>query len=169
MVDHGIRCGTIGSRDVFSALNKWYGLQTALRRIIGPSCFSKKDEGASASALWSKALLAFSARSGTEEINATLDLKEEKAVVASGTRKYSMEEVAYMREAMASVKLAKEVIGMHQEWRREAVRHLNRTGGFSRSLANSSTEWPYLLLDILSAAAEVDFFQVKGVKFVDSL
>ncbi|RWW37760.1 hypothetical protein BHE74_00057086 [Ensete ventricosum] len=161
LVDHGVRRGTIGSRDVFTALNKWHGLDTALRHIIGPSRLSKRDEAASASALWSKALFAISARIGTGEIDASLVVAEEKAMVPGGTRKYSMEEVAYMREAVASLKLAKEVIGMHQEWRREAVRHLNWTGGFSRSLANSSTDWPCILLDILSAAAEVDFFQVK--------
>ncbi|RRT75873.1 hypothetical protein B296_00002813 [Ensete ventricosum] len=161
LVDHGVRRGTIGSRDVFTALNKWHGLDTALRHIIGPGRLSKRDEAASSSALWSKALFAFSARIGTGEIDASLAVAEEKAVVPGGTRKYSMEEVAYMREAVASLKLAKEVIGMHQEWRREAVRHLNWTGGFSRSLANSSTDWPCILLDILSAAAEVDFFQVK--------
>ncbi|CAL9107757.1 unnamed protein product [Musa acuminata var. zebrina] len=163
LVDHGVRRGTIGSRDVFTALNKWHGLDTALRRIIGPGRLSKKDEAASASALWSKALLAFSVRIGTGEINVSLAVAEEKAMVTSGTRKYSMDEVAYMREAVTSLKLAKEVIGMHQEWRREAMKHLNWTGGFSRSLANSSTDWPCILLDILSAAAEVDFFQPKLV------
>lgn len=162
LVDHGVRRGTIGSRDVFTALNKWHGLDTALRRIIGPGRLSKKDEAASASALWSKALLAFSVRIGTGEINVSLAVAEEKAMVTGGTRKYSMDEVAYMREAVTSLKLAKEVIGMHQEWRREAMKHLNWTGGFSRSLANSSTDWPCILLDILSAAAEVDFFQVKN-------
>ncbi|KAG6537945.1 hypothetical protein ZIOFF_003048 [Zingiber officinale] len=96
------------------------------------------------------------------EINANL-ATEEKAISAGGTRKYSMGEVAHMRETAVSIKLAKEVIKMHQEWRREAVRDLNRKGGFSRSLANSSTDWPSLLLDILSSAAEIDFFQPKLV------
>ncbi|KAK8947298.1 hypothetical protein KSP39_PZI006606 [Platanthera zijinensis] len=47
-----------------------------------------------------------------------------------------------------------EVIKMHNEWRRESVRHLNSTRRFSRTLANSGTDWPCLLLQILSDAAE---------------
>lgn len=160
LVDQGVRRGSIGCRDVFDALNKWHGLHTALKRIIGPNLLSKRDETASVAALWSKAMFTFSSRIGSEEINANL-ATEEKAISAGGTRKYSMGEVAHMRETAVSIKLAKEVIKMHQEWRREAVRDLNRKGGFSRSLANSSTDWPSLLLDILSSAAEIDFFQVK--------
>lgn len=38
--------------------------------------------------------------------------------------------------------------------------HLNQIGGFSRSLANSATDWPRLLLELLSAAFEIDYFQV---------
>ncbi|XP_042387959.1 uncharacterized protein LOC121980053 [Zingiber officinale] len=162
LVDQGVRRGSIGCRDVFDALNKWHGLHTALKRIIGPNLLSKRDETASVAALWSKAMFTFSSRIGSEEINANL-ATEEKAISAGGTRKYSMGEVAHMRETAVSIKLAKEVIKMHQEWRREAVRDLNRKGGFSRSLANSSTDWPSLLLDILSSAAEIDFFQPKLV------
>lgn len=52
---------------------------------------------------------------------------------------------------------------MQEGWRKEAVREMNRTGRFSRPLANSATDWPCLLLDVLSGAAEVDFFQPKLV------
>ncbi|XP_008809090.1 uncharacterized protein LOC103720902 [Phoenix dactylifera] len=158
LVDRGVRLGAIGSRDVFAALDRWHGLHAALRRVIGPGLRLSPRRDESAAALWSKAVLAFSARIGPGEID----------VAAPGgggslRRRYSMEEAAYVREAMVALRLAKEVIGMHQEWRREAVRHLNRTGGFSRPLANSATDWPYLLVEILSEAAQVDFFQPKLV------
>lgn len=72
-----------------------------------------------------------------------------------------MEERAYMQEAMAALRVAKEVLGMQEGWRKEAVREMNRTGRFSRPLANSATDWPCLLLDVSSGAAEEDFFQVE--------
>ncbi|KAF7145769.1 hypothetical protein RHSIM_Rhsim04G0034300 [Rhododendron simsii] len=37
-----------------------------------------------------------------------------------------MEEVAYFKEAMAGLRVANEVIRVHQGWRRNAVRDLNR-------------------------------------------
>lgn len=155
LVDRGVRLGAIGSRDVFAALDRWHGLHAALRRVVGPGLRLSPRRDESAAALWAKAVLTFSARIGPAEID----------VAASGAggslrRRYSMEEAAYVREAMVALRLAKEVIGMHQEWRREAMRHLNRTGGFSRPLANSAIAWPCLLLEILSEAAQVDFFQV---------
>ncbi|PKA52815.1 hypothetical protein AXF42_Ash001796 [Apostasia shenzhenica] len=156
MVERGVRLGKIGSRSVFSALNKWHGLATALRRVIGSGRLTKRDETASVTALWNKAMLAQTARIAASEVGSAL-------VETSLERSCSREEAAYMREAVVALKLAKEVIGMHQDWRREAVKHLNRTGGFSRTLANSSTDWPCLLLEILSDAAEVDFFQPKLV------
>lgn len=52
---------------------------------------------------------------------------------------------------------------MQQKWRGNAVRELNAKGGFSRSLANSATDWPCLLLELLSAASELDYFQPKLV------
>ncbi|KAK9285425.1 hypothetical protein L1049_024618 [Liquidambar formosana] len=71
----------------------------------------------------------------------------------------SVEEASYYREAVVALRLAKEVIKVQQGWRANAVAHLNRTGGFSRSLANSATDWPSLLLELLSEAAEIDYFQ----------
>lgn len=85
------------------------------------------------------------------------------AVVGSDRRKYEVEEAAFVKEGMAALRVAKEVIEMEQEWKREAVRDLNRSGRFSRSLVNSATDWPVLLVDLLSQAAEVDFFQPKLV------
>ncbi|PKU77220.1 uncharacterized protein LOC110107644 [Dendrobium catenatum] len=151
MAERGVRLGTIGSASVFSALNKWHGVGGALRRLIGPGRLTKRDEAVPVSALWNKALIAFMARIGDGEIDVLLG---EAA---------SREEAAFMREAVVALRLAKEVLGMHQEWRREAVMHLNRTGRFSRSLVNSATDWPCLLLQILSDAAEIDFFQPKLV------
>jgi hypothetical protein len=72
-----------------------------------------------------------------------------------------MEETAYMQEAMAALRVAKELLRMQEGWRKEALREMNRTGRFSRPLVNSATDWPCLLLDVLSGAAEVDFFQVE--------
>ncbi|XP_072969539.1 uncharacterized protein [Typha angustifolia] len=146
LVDHAVRLGAIGSRDVFTALNKWSGLDTALRRVIGSGRLSRRDEKAPASSLWVKAVVSRLSHVPGVEID---------------EKKYSREEVAYMREAAVALRLAKDVLGMQQEWRKEAVRHLNRTGGFSRSLANLATDWPCLLLEILSEAAQIDFFQPK--------
>ncbi|KAL6317897.1 hypothetical protein AAG906_030804 [Vitis piasezkii] len=73
----------------------------------------------------------------------------------------SMEEASYFREAMVGLRLAKEVIKVQQGWRATAVAHLNRSGGCSRSSANSATDWPYLLLELLSQAAKIGFFQPK--------
>lgn len=70
------------------------------------------------------------------------------------------EEVAFVKEGMAALEVAKEVIEMGREWRKEAVRRMNEKGGFSRSLVSSATDLPILLVELLSQAAEVDFFQV---------
>lgn len=75
----------------------------------------------------------------------------------------TVEEKSYFREAMLSLRLAKEVITVHNKWRANAVSHLNHTGEYSRSLANSCTDWPCLLLDILSSSAELDYFLPKLV------
>ncbi|XP_020590373.1 uncharacterized protein LOC110031493 [Phalaenopsis equestris] len=151
MAERGVRLGTIGSASVFTALNKWHGVGGALRRVIGPDRLTKRDEAVPVSALWNKALIVFMSRIGDGELDTALG---EAA---------SREEAAFMREGMFALRLAKEVLGMHQEWRRAAVMHLNQTGRFSRTLANSATDWPCLLLQILSDAAEIDFFQPKLV------
>ena len=70
-----------------------------------------------------------------------------------------------MQEALAALRVAKEALGMQEGWRKEAIREMNRTGRFSRSLANSATDWPCLLLDVLSGAAEEEFFQVDLMLF----
>lgn len=75
----------------------------------------------------------------------------------------TVEEKSYFREAMLSLRLAKEVIRVHNKWRANAVSYLNHTGGYSRSLANSCTDWPCLLLDILSSSAELDYFLVSSL------
>lgn len=75
----------------------------------------------------------------------------------------SLDEVAYVKEAAAALRLAKEIFNMQKGWRANAVKHLNSVDGFSRSLANSATDWPCLLLELLSSAAEIDYFQPKLV------
>ncbi|KAL6316170.1 hypothetical protein AAG906_016000 [Vitis piasezkii] len=66
-----------------------------------------------------------------------------------------MEEASYFREEMVGLSLAKEVIKVQQGWRANAVAHLNLSGGYSRSSANSATDWPCLLLELLSQAAKI--------------
>ena len=69
-----------------------------------------------------------------------------------------MEEGSYFREVMVGLRLAKEVIKVQQGWRANAVAHLNLSSGYSRSSANSATDWPCLLLEPLSQAAKIGFF-----------
>lgn len=145
MAETAIRLGTIGSQQIFSTLNKWHGLNTALRRIlqsISNGSIQAISRRGSTSTLWEKAVFALSARSNVNETT-------------------KIEEASYFKEAIAALRLAKEVIRVQQQWRANAVAHLNRTGGYSRSLANSATDWPCLLLELLSQAAEMDHFQPK--------
>ncbi|KAJ7960333.1 Embryo defective protein [Quillaja saponaria] len=158
MAQKGVRLGTITSHQIFSTLNKWHGLNTALRRILQSSNASKTaiSEKVSLSTLWDRALFALSARCNATEIDGILDLPEKG-------KSLSIEESSYFRESIVALKLAKEIIEVQQRWRANAFAHLNRTGGFSRSLANSCTDWPCLLLELLSQAAETDHFQPKLV------
>lgn len=103
--------------------------------------------------LWDRAVFTLSARLNAKEVDGVLGLGEKGKSVSIG-------EASYYREAVVALRLAKELIGVQQGWRANAVKHLNQTGGFSRSLANSATDWPCLLLELLSAAAETDYFQV---------
>jgi hypothetical protein len=153
--------GAVGSKDVLAALSRSHGLRIALSRLAGsPAVRSSstsvpaRSSTTSVPALWSRAVLA-SARQDDD----TFCIGEGEATNCS------MEERAYMQEAMAAWRVAKEVLRMQEGWRKEAVKEMNRTGRFSRSLANSATDWPCLLLDVLSGAAEEDFFQVNLVMF----
>lgn len=145
MVDRGVRLGAIGARGVLSVLNRRLGILSALRRLTNTDPSSKSS---SITSLWNKAVIARMRLVVIEELEGG----------------HSKEEVAYMKEAAAALRVAKEVVELHQEWRKEAVRELNRKGGFSRSLAHSVTDWPCLLLEILSGAAESDLFQVLELK-----
>ncbi|KAM6565185.1 hypothetical protein CsatB_025183 [Cannabis sativa] len=158
MAYQGVKLGTISSQQIFSTLNKWHGLSTALRRIIGSNNSPKAaiSEKVSKSVLWDRALFAQSARYNAKEIDGVLSLDEK-------VKSLSIEEASYYREAVVALRLAKEVIKVQQDWRANAIAHLNQTGGFSRSLANSCTDWPCLLLELLSMAAEIDHFQPKLV------
>lgn len=162
MTQKGIQLGAITSSQIFSTLNKWHRLDTVLRRILlqNNSNIALKLRNAiskvSSSVLWDRAVFALSARSNAKEIDEILGLEEKG-------KSLSVEEASYFREAFVALRLAKEVITMQQGWRASAIAHLNRTGGFSRSLANSCTDWPCLLLELLSKAAEIDYFQPKLV------
>lgn len=162
MTQKGIQLGAITSSQIFSTLNKWHRLDTVLRRILlqNNSNIALKSRNAiskvSSSVLWDRAVFALSARSNAKEIDEILGLEDKG-------KSLSVEEASYFREAFVALRLAKEVITMQQGWRACAIAHLNRTGGFSRSLANSCTDWPCLLLELLSKAAEIDYFQPKLV------
>lgn len=98
--------------------------------------------------------------------SARLNPKEIEGVVGlEGDRKKAMtvEESAYLKEAVVALRLAKEIISVQQGWRASAISDLNRTGGFSRSLTSLATDWPGLLLELLSSASEMDHFQVLFV------
>jgi hypothetical protein len=156
MVEKGVKLGTIGSHQIFTTLNKWHGLNTALRRVIQGSSGLKNAvlDKVSGTVLWDRAVFALSARCNAKEIDGVLGLGEK-------WRSLSVEEASYFRETILALRLAKEVIKVQQGWRSNAIAHLNRTGGFSRSLAHSCTDWPCLLLELLSQAAEIDHFQVN--------
>lgn len=168
MVKRGIKLGTISSQQIFTTLNKLHSPTTAIQRILGKSAESlgicskrnlvKKGDSikrrgrtsaavvsSNAVKLWDMAVSRLSAR-----------LKPEESL----ERDLRVEEDPYYKEAMSALKLAKEVIEMQQGWRANAIKELNKTGGFSRSLANAATDWPCLLLELLSSAAEIDYFQV---------
>ncbi|KAL7216343.1 hypothetical protein ACSBR1_028315 [Camellia fascicularis] len=162
MAQKAVQLGTISSHQIFTTLNKWHGLNTALRRVLESNALSRSSsksavsEKASSSVLWSRAVFALSARSNVKEIDGVLGLGDKGKSV-------SVEEASYFRDAIVALKLAKEIIRIQQGWRANAVKDLNRVGGFSRSLANSATDWPCLLLELLSSAAETDYFQPKLV------
>ncbi|XP_050103708.1 uncharacterized protein LOC126583411 isoform X1 [Malus sylvestris] len=158
MAHKGVQLGSISSHQIFSTLSKWHGLNTALRHVIAGNGAAKNtvSEKASGSVLWDRAVFALSARCDAQEIDGILGLTEKKKNVP-------LEEASYYREAVVALRLAKEVIKQQQSWRANAIAHLNRTGGFSRSLANSCTDWPCLLMELLSQAAEIDHFQPKLV------
>ncbi|XP_068657153.1 uncharacterized protein [Aristolochia californica] len=160
MVHHALRIGAISNQQIFSTLNKWHGLDGALNHILRMNQINlpvkKSNRSAPTSALWARAVFAYSGKANVKEIDSALGLEQQGKVA-------TLEEASYLREAFLSLRLAKEVITIHQKWRANAVAHLNHTGKFSRSLANSATNWSYLLLELLSAAAEIDFFQPKLV------
>ncbi|XP_076938091.1 uncharacterized protein LOC143606094 [Bidens hawaiensis] len=159
MAEKGVQLGTISSHQIYKTLTKWHNLDASLKKIIENDkevVSSKKVVGKRflKMGLWDKAVRTLGARLNAEEIDAGLGL--------SGQGKgLSGEEVEYFREGIVALKLAKEVIRLQQGFRANAVKRLNEIGGFSRSLANSATDWPYLLLELLSEVAQADYFQPK--------
>ncbi|GKV11543.1 hypothetical protein SLEP1_g22792 [Rubroshorea leprosula] len=156
MAEKGVKLGTISSHQIFTTLNKWHGLRTSLRCILQSNKCSRTavSDKASSSALWDRTVFALTARSNVKEIDGILGFE-------GNGKNLSIEEASYFRESIVALRLAKEVIKMQQGWRANAIAQLNRTGGISRSLANSCTDWPCLLLELLSGAAEIDHFQPK--------
>ncbi|KAL8518124.1 hypothetical protein ACS0TY_009471 [Phlomoides rotata] len=156
MTERAIKLGTISSQQIFTTINKWHSPTTALNRILNVNSGSKthvihKKNRLSTPKLWDTAVFKFSAGLSKQELDGVLD------------KSITVEESSYYKEAMGALKLAKEVIRVQEKWRENAIRDLNNKGGFSRSLANSATDWPCLLLELLSLAAEVDYFQPKLV------
>lgn len=153
MIQRAIKLGTISSHQIFTTLNKWHSPTTALNQILNVNTVSKmrivtKKNRISTSNLWDTAVFKFSSALSEEELDGVL------------SKSISVEESSYYKEAVAALKLAKEVIRIQGKWRENAIQDLNKRGGFSRSLAHSATDWPCLLLELLSLAAEVDHFQV---------
>lgn len=156
MTQRAIKLGVINSHQIFTTLTKWHSPTTALNQILNIDSSSKvhrvnRKNRVSASNLWDSAVLKLSTRLNEQELDGVLDKKD------------SAEE-SYYKEAITALKLAKEVIRAQEKWRVNAIQDLNNKGGFSRSLVNSATDWPCLLLELLSLAAEVDFFQVICLK-----
>lgn len=148
MAQKGVKLGNISSQQIFATLSKWHGLNTALRQILQPGIKNSNRTltgKLTDSVLWGRALFALSVRLNAEEMD---------------DKKMSVEEASYYKEGLVALKLAKEVIRVQQGWRANAIKDLNQTGGFSRTLAKSASDWPCLLLELLSAAAEIDYFQL---------
>ncbi|WZZ49973.1 uncharacterized protein LOC106387310 [Brassica napus] len=156
MTHKAIKLGTLSSQQIFTTMNKWHGLTTSLRRIL-QGCKVAVPEKASVSFLWERAVYALSVRRNADEIDLLVGLDEK------GGGSLSVEEASYYRETAFALRLAKEVIKMQQGWRGNAIAHMNRTNGFSKTLANSCTDWPLLMIELLSQAAEIGFFQPKLV------
>ncbi|XP_024959102.1 uncharacterized protein LOC112500064 isoform X2 [Cynara cardunculus var. scolymus] len=161
MAEKGVQLGAISSHQICKTLGKWHNLDTSLKRIIQTNketTISKRilSNKVSTLTLWDKAVFTLTARLNATEIDEVLGLREKG-------KNMSVQEASYYREGMVALKLAKEVLRIQQGFRANAVKNLNKTGGFSRTLANSATDWPYLLLELLSGAAQADYFQPKLV------
>ncbi|CAN6476391.1 unnamed protein product [Victoria cruziana] len=181
LAQKAVRLGCIGGNDVFSILKKWHGIDGALRHILGKKDASRKD---SAADLWRKAIRAVSSRGNVgdweerycehlmelgawnEALQPGGGAVHDKNVTLLGKGRLdlkSMEELSYFKEAVLSLQLAKEVLSVHEGWRAKAVENMIRTNEYSNSLANLSTNWPFLLLELLSTAAHMGYFQPKLV------
>lgn len=111
----------------------------------------------STAVLWDRAVLVMTKECSGDEIDRVLGFGEKVKSVLS------VEEGLYFKESVVALKLAKRVIEIQQGFKGNAIANMNRTGTFSRTLTHSSTDWPFLLLDLLSQAAEIDHFQPKLV------
>eukprot|EP00252_Welwitschia_mirabilis_P023354 TRINITY_DN6579_c0_g1_i1.p1 TRINITY_DN6579_c0_g1~~TRINITY_DN6579_c0_g1_i1.p1 ORF type:complete len:598 (+),score=91.15 TRINITY_DN6579_c0_g1_i1:143-1936(+) len=71
------------------------------------------------------------------------------------------EELHYFKESLLSLHLAKELLSIHEQWRANAIEHVKKTGSFSRMLAHTATNWPSLLIELLSCGVAEGYFQPK--------
>ncbi|KAF1869564.1 hypothetical protein Lal_00017139 [Lupinus albus] len=154
MAEKGVLLGTITSQQIFLTLNKWHGLIAALRSVLQSATNSPVSDRVLPAVLWDRAIFALSARCNANEITGFEEM---------GKTALSVEEASYLKESFVALKLAKKVIEVQQKWRANAIAHMNQTGALSRTLVHSSTDWPCLLLELLSQAAEIDHFQPKLV------
>ncbi|CAL0308631.1 unnamed protein product [Lupinus luteus] len=154
MAEKGVLLGTITSQQIFVTLNKWHGVTAALRSVLQTATNCPVSDRALPAVLWDRAIFALSARCNANEIDGFEEI---------GKNSLSVEEASYLKESFVALKLAKKVIEVQQKWRANAIAHMNRTGAISRTLVHSSTDWPCLLLELLSQAAEIDHFQPKLV------
>ncbi|EPS69436.1 hypothetical protein M569_05329, partial [Genlisea aurea] len=156
MIRRGIKLGVISSHQIFTTLTKWHSPTAVLNKILKNQSDQKlssrnRKKRLSVSKLWDTAIFRLSASFNENEL---VDLLDE------GIAK---EELSFYKEAVVALNLAKEVISVQQKWRENAIHDLHAKGRFSRSLANSATDWPCLLLELLSFAADANYFQPKLV------
>ncbi|KAG2397565.1 Receptor-like serine/threonine-protein [Vigna angularis] len=153
-------CSSLGHSSVLKLLPRYRRFSLPLRRISRFSLLflskSRASDRASPAVLWDRAVLAMSGQCTGAEVGRILGFGEKKNGL-------SFEEASYMKESIAALKLAKKVIELQQGWKANAISHMNHTGVFSRTLTHSCTDWPCLLLELLSQAAEIDHFQPKLV------
>ncbi|XP_011628196.1 uncharacterized protein LOC18447323 [Amborella trichopoda] len=171
-----IRLGSISSSQVYTTLLKWHGIDSALRQILNQYTNHALPRAHTAD-LWRLVIstlhkgnqsLETERRARLAELRDWFDVLSPDSSVyvhpkggGFGLDVKNKDEEACFEEALLALRLAKEVLCRKEKWREGAIRELNRNGGFSRSLTNAATDWPSLLLELLSASSELGFFQPK--------
>ncbi|KAL9677516.1 hypothetical protein QQ045_005748 [Rhodiola kirilowii] len=112
MEEKGIRLGSISSRQIFTTMQKWHGLNTSLRHILQANSNSSSNlrtcvpRKASTSALWDRVVFTLSARLNAKEIDRVLGIGVEGGMSMA----IPLDKPSYFREAVVALRLAKEVI-----------------------------------------------------------